>query len=548
MRPWARVVLGLVALPLWSARLEKLELTVLPRSGGRVLVDVRGEVEEGATSPSLTVLGLEGLHEPVVKFHAPEGWRWEQKADAVSLRISVPPGLHEFSLQVEGLPSRTLRVISDLPAQRVRIFLPTQWNFPGRAVDRVALGRHRLTVYEVPGTFPLLIPLGKGKPVLLFLIAGGGVLLALGVGALLLFRRSHPAPVPKKPEKEPEMEAPVEVEPEEEEEEERTGGLSEVIEPVQRGPSSEPSVMTDAFALLGVISSDVEREEEETEESIPDVLPGETTAPPDLEELENVEEKMRKLAQEVGIPQEEPLPEFPLSEGSPESPSWMEEEEGPISIEMELLAEKGEARSIEAELLTDKNTVSLPPQEQEEEGAGDISSPLEVFPAAEEKSTLLAGVKVEASFTDMLEMGDFPQEFQETPELVEPSPKEDEEDLRVEVDEAFLAGAEEFRARAKPETSPEPSFSRQELVQDAPAGPVPRESQPEKASTQPLPEPEVESGPFPSSPEAKSVPSPSSGSSKPERPSPPQKPAGTSPSDREALIREWLLKRKKKQS
>ncbi len=597
MRFRVLLVLGFVAFPLSGARLGKLELTVLPRSGGKILVDVRGEVEEATPSAPLTILHLEGLRRPVVKFYSPDDWRWQRKVDAVRLQVAVPRGAHEFSLQVEALPTGALRVLSDLPARTVRVFLPESWDFPAKAVDRMKFGRHMLAVYEIPGTFPVVIPLGKGKPILFFLIAGGVFLLALGVGSIVFFRRRHPAPVPVEPEVEEVLEEPVEVEPEEETGEE----LPEVIEPSVAASSHEPSTLTDPFVGLGAPQTPegekLEEEEEEVRPAMPAAEPPAAVGLPGEEEPESEDEKLRKLAREVGIPAEgfpsEPSLEEEEKEGFPEPSPLLKEDEGPVSIEEQLLAEQGEVRSIEAELL--------------EESPSPAGLPLEEKPSPslpeepEEERGLFAGMtpgetRVEASPTDMLEVGDLPVEGAEAlePEAGPPAPG-DEEDLRVEVDEAFLAGAREYGEDAEPaepasaeepssppSPEPEPPSGSGAPVPPEPAEPPlpppPPSRQPPPSGSpsrpaSPAPGPEEEGaaprsvkGPFPSpappapQPESSPRPAPPKKPAGPESPppappspppgrtppAPPKKPAGAPPKDREALIREWLLKRKRK--
>lgn len=593
----------LTAFPAWGARFQKIEITILPRSEGRVLVDIRGTVEEALSTGSLTVLRMEGIRRPTIKFFSPDTWKWETRVDAVELTTAVPSGVHTLSLQVEGLRTGALRVTSDLPASGIRLFLPEEWSFPGTAVDRIEFHGRKLTVYQVSGGFPLVIPLGKGKPMLFFLIAGGAFLLALIGGSLFLLRRRRHAPVVE--------EEPVTVGPEEEPEEEEEVEPEEVdvIEPPAiTAPSpppspTEPSILTDPFAQLGVVGAPSPEETGESGEVEPP--PGETLQESegevDLTQAEKTpreEEDLLHLGLQFDIPAEEPG-DLAYQEEKEENTDLElvleEEKEGPVSIEQQLLAEKGEARSVEAELLGEPSLSDEPPQPLLPEESPSSREP-EPHPTLEEErkepdeeSSLLlgtpAGEKVEASPLDMLDQdvltSGTPLPPEEPPEPGEETPTEEEDDLYVELDEAFLSGQNEVqevekpaspdRSEPTPASPPPPPSSEKPSPAEETTIDSPSESPTEEISKEALRE--TEPPPIKKAPEAPPPPPPKAPPKKPESPpsplregekkaspSPKQKPSpsrehppGTSPPasgkstrDREALIREWLMKRKKR--
>lgn len=592
----------LVTVPLWGARLETLEITVLPRSEGRILVDIRGEVREVTPSRPLTLLHLEGVRRPVIKFFAPDEWKWTSGVDAVRLVTSIPSGSRSFTAQIEGYPTGALRILSDLPASGIRLFLPEGWDFPAQPVDHVDFRGRKLAVYALSGGFPLVIPLGKGKPQVFLMIAGVIFLLALIAGSVLFWRRRHPAPsledIPEEaPPAEEMLEETQEVAPEPELEGEP---VRDVIAPkAAPPPSQEPSLLTDPLAQLGVVGEPSEETGVESEPS-----------PAGEEPLPEGEADLLHLGMEVGIPAEEPedvagltgMEESPPSlEPEPESDSLLGEK-GPVSIEEQLLGERGEARSIEEDLLgearlpapeadlalsssppepSEPEPVHVPepelepeprpelppdvPSEPEEEPSlppSEVSETSLLEPETDESSSFLfqrAGTpeeKVEASPLDMLDMKDIPAQEEETPHAPpEPEPEmlEDEEDLYVELDEALLpqddlevsapSPPEQYRKPPEPgRTSPMISAPEQESKPSEPAEP-PRGSPPPERVVE-VPEEKTSEPPSPSV----KPPQSSRPSEKPERKPGPAPSAGSpeKPSDREELIRQWLLKRKKR--
>ncbi len=652
---------GLMAAPLAGASFRSLEIILLPRSGGRILIDVRGEIEEAVEGPPRTVIRLDGLRRPTIKEGTPSSWPWKTSAEGVSAKTTLPRGYTEMYLQVEGYPTGALRVFSDLKADQVRIFLPRDWPFDAPAVDEIPFNRWRLKVYQIPAEWPIVIPTGKGKPWVFFAGAGVGVLLALLLGLWILRRRSPEPPIPEEPPLE--EETPEEVEPSDAEgltpEEESQPAFHTPDTPARSAPQ-EPSVLNDPFVGLEYIpeTSEQEREEEEGEiaqpppapepeapassspepsepfppgPAVPDPsrlteMPEPTSPePPTLEEFseprpeprapspeatepalsspdsEHLQEDdlLLRLGREVGIPEDEPPP-VSVEE------QLVGDASGPPSIEESLLAGESETVSPEEILLSEdlqktspsvSPETSTPPERKEVEppASREVSSPPEspIREETEEEMGIFAGSTggtVEASPMDMLDLPASPP-VSEEPEEPPPRTEDDggsDEDLRVELDPDLLAsraledleegekpveverekGPSE-REEVKPETPPTPpppSPPRPEpkpkpkapRVQTPPASPItPRKSlsptspppappkKPAKPSTTPPPPPPKK----PESPGPRSV-SPGPPRSSPPPPSPDVRPPSrrghSTPKDREALIREWLLKRKKR--